>query len=302
MKKLILLGISCVMLQTLSHTQENTEDTLYRQFLLITELNTGTIVNDTDGYLAGNELELAIEYKQNFAKASWLSWYVKGAAIGNLTVNNLNLNKFDDTIANPDLDPKWRYNGVSSASLGLGYLETGLRFDKYGYIAVRHHGFIKAYAFAPIEFGGNQTFTFLGGIEAFPYVRGTKYVSPDVEMSATDPSISVLALGINYNILFHENWGFTTELQYRTDGRGTASRTGNSAWDVDSLDALKYNSYFRFDNTFTYTTSDNAFSVWFQVRYMPQYFIELPIVLTQRRGAIQHDVYLRAGMTYAFDI
>ena len=301
MKKLILLGISCVMLQTLSHTQENTEDTLYRQVVLFTEMDSGSIVSDTDEAIKkANFLELGLEYKHNFAKVPWLSWFMKGTIIGkiNTALVNTSEGERDDHIVNPN----WVYNGITGAKLELGYFESGIKFDKYGYISLRGttaEFLIKAYAFAPIEFGARGTLSFLGGIEANPYQNGALTVGGG-ELPPKDASIKVLAIGMNYNIMFHENWGFNTELQYRTDGASTANRTDSNFWEFDSLDALKNNSTFRFDNTLKFKS--DKLDIWFQVRYHPKYFVRIPVPAQLRRARTQHDIHIRAGISYAFDI
>ena len=301
MKKLILLGISCVLLQTISYAQENTEDTLFRQVVIFTELDSGSIVSDTDEAVKkANFLELGLEYKHNFAKVPWLSWFMKGTIIGKITTAFVNTEegKRDDYIVNPN----WEYNGITGAALNLGYFESGIKFDKYGYISFRgttSEFLIKAYAYAPIEFGAGGTLSFLGGIEANPYQVGSLTVGGG-ELPAKDTSIKVLAIGMNYDIMFHENWGFNTELQYRTDGASTANRTDSNFWEFDSLDALKNNSTFRFDNTLKFKS--DKLDVWFQVRYHPKYFVRVPVPAQLRRARTQHDIYIRAGISYAFDI
>jgi len=300
-KKLILLGISCVMLQTLSYAQdENTENILYRQIIVFTELDSGSIISDTDEAVKkANSLELGLEYKHNFAKVPWLSWFMKGTVIGKINTAFQNVSEdTSDKILNPD----WIYNGISGAGLALGYIESGIRFDKYGYISFRGTTgdfLIKAYAYAPIEFGVGGTFSFFGGIEALPYLGGALR-SGDTEIDPVNPSIKVLAIGMNYNVMFHENWGFNTELQYRTDGISTQSRTGGNYWEIDSPTALKNNSTFRFDNTLKFQS--NGLDMWFQVRYHPKYFVRVPIPGQMRRGRTQHDVHIRAGISYAFDV
>ncbi len=301
MKKLILLGISCVLLQTISYAQENTEDTLFRQVVIFTELDSGSIVSDTDQVVKkANSLELGLEYKHNFAKVPWLSWFMKGTIIGKITTAFVNTSEGerDDHIVYPN----WEYNGITGAGLSLGYFESGIKFDKYGYISLRGtttEFLIKAYAYAPIEFGVGGTLSFLGGIEANPYQVGALTVGGG-ELPAKDASIKVLAIGMNYNIMFHENWGFNTELQYRTDGASTANRTDSNFWEFDSLDALKNNSSFRFDNTLKFKS--DKLDVWFQVRYHPKYFVRVPVPAQLRRARTQHDVHIRAGVSYAFDI
>ena len=301
MKKLILLGISCVMLQTLSHTQENTEDTLYRQVVLFTEMDSGSIVSDTDEAIKkANFLELGLEYKHNFAKVPWLSWFIKGTVIGK--IGTLFQNNVEEGVADPILTPNWVYNGINGASIGFGYFESGIRFDKYGYISFRGttaEFLIKAYAFAPIEFGARGTLSFLGGIEANPYQNGALTVGGG-ELPPKDASIKVLAIGMNYNIMFHENWGFNTELQYRTEGSSTQSRVGGNFWEIDSLTALENNSTFRFDNTLKFKS--DKLDIWFQVRYHPKYFVRIPVPAQLRRARTQHDIHIRAGISYAFDI
>ena len=300
MKKLILLGISCIMLQTISYTQENTEAALYRQVVIFTELDSGSLISDTsEGARKANFLELGLEYKHNFAKVPWLSWFIKGTVIGSIgTVFQNTSDDVNDIILNPN----WEYNGINGASVNIGYFESGIRFDKYGYISFRGTTgdfLLKAYAFAPIEFGAGGTLSFLGGIEALPYIKGALKLG-DTDLVPKGTSIQVLAIGMNYNIMFHENWGFNTELQYRTEGSSTQDRTGGNMWEIDSLTALKNNSTFRFDNTLKFKS--NNLDVWLQVRYHPKYFVRVPVPAQQRRGRTQHDVYIRAGISYAFDI
>ena len=301
MKKLILLGISCVMLQTISYAQENTEDTLFRQVVIFTELDSGSIVSDTDEAIKkANFLELGLEYKHNFAKVPWLSWFIKGTVIGK--IGTLFQNNIEDGVLDPILNPNWVYNGINGATVGFGYFESGIKFDKYGYISFRGttaEFLIKAYAYAPIEFGTGGTLSFLGGVEANPYQVGALKAG-ESELDSISSSIKVLAIGMSYDIMFHENWGFNTELQYRTEGSSTQSRVGGNFWEIDSLTALENNSTFRFDNTLKFKS--DKLDVWFQVRYHPKYFVRIPVPAQHRRGRTQHDIHIRAGVSYAFDV
>ena len=285
------------------YAQDGETPAPYHRVSIMTELNSGTLVNDTDGVFVGNSAEFMLEYSQNFSQATWLVWYFKVSAIGNVNINNRNKNLGNlSEFPNPTWTPDWEFNGASGADLNFNYVETGLRFGDYGYIGIREDLFIKAYGFVPIKMGTMHTLTFLAGIEALPYRIGVYKISDDIEGAAAASSISAIVVGLKYDVNFHPAWKFSSEFQYRTTGEGTSGRTGNSLWEMDGMDALRYNSSFRWDNTITFATA-NGFSVWGQVRYFPRYFVDDGPALPQNRrgGGVQHDVYLRGGLTYNFD-
>ena len=292
---LILLGLVSLLSTGTVFAQD--ADTEKRHTIeLFMELDSGTLVNDTWGIFVGNFIESGLSYR--YTVNNYFSVYTKAALNGTTTWNNVNLN---DGGSDKHINPEWELNGIGSFGGGLAYLEFGMSFGKYGYIAMRQNMMIKAYAFAPFQIGQMHNITLLAGVEALPDFYGNKkQPGTDDPGNAREHSLKVLAIGINYDVAFHTQWGFKTELQYRTSGAQEVGGTQGSTapWDVDTMEALKINSSFRWDNTITYKPIAGS-SIWFQVRYLPKNFIENTSL--KRNAAITHDVYLRAGYTHAFN-
>ena len=291
---LILLGLVSLLSTGTVFAQD--ADTVKRHTVeLFMELDSGTLVNDTWGIFEGNFIESGLSYR--YTINNYFSVYTKATLTGKTAWNNDNINDGTDKLINPD----YKLNGIGGFSGGLAYLEFGMSFGKYGYIAMRQNMMIKAYAFAPFQIGQMHNITLLAGVEALPDFVGQKILpGTDEPGQASQHSLQVLAIGINYNVNFHAQWGFTTELQYRTSGAAEqGGTTGSTApWDIDTMEALKINSSFRWDNTITYKPIAGS-SIWFQVRYLPKNFIENESA--KRNAAVTHDVYLRAGYTHSFN-
>lgn len=291
-KNLLLLFLFLLPIGVFSQEEEVKRHTVE----LFMELDSGTLVNDTWGIFNGNFVETGLSYR--YTVNPYFSIYTKAALSGGVNWNNQNI--ADDVT---DLrNPIFKLNGIQSFKGGLAYLEFGMSFGEYGYIAMRQNLLIKAYAFAPIKIGEMHTVTFLGGVEAIPEIVGQKIIpgSDDLPGIPTEHSLKVLAIGINYKVTFIPRWKFATELQYRTSGEGerggAAGPTG--AWDADTLKALKINSSFRWDNTVYFAPAEGA-TIWAQVRYLPGYFVEN--TSTRRVGVPTHDVFLRFGYTQSFN-
>ena len=311
MKKLILLGISCVMLHTLSYAQamgivKENPTNFARSFHIYSEGNSGTLVNGTAGYFTGNELEVGVQYSQNFETALWLKLIVQGAVLGSITPNNVNLNanKVDGSI-NPD----WVYNGRQDAGIGFKDVELGLQFSNYYYLGIDHNFLMKNLFMVPFQFGDNHFFNIISEFEIQPFFIGTikNPSDPDLEAEGqqTRARLQLFSIGLEYKVKFNPSWAYATKLTLRSSGE-TASVGGSTLgfiWEVDSLEAFRSNLHIRWDNT-VYFNMDNGFYLWGSVRYQVMNLIPHPANTegNQLMGKTLHDVYLRFGLGYKFDI
>jgi len=288
---LILLGLVSLLSTGSIFAQD--EDAVKRHTIeIFMEGDSGTLVNNTTGIFAGNDVELGLLYR--YTVLPYFSVYVKSALIGGVNWVNQNWNP------NPNVyEPEYKLNGSNGVFGGVGYLEFGMTFGAYGYLALRADLMIKAYGFVPLNINDQHGFTILAGVEAYPMFFGNKKLgTSDVDGLAKDHSIKVIAVGFNYKTAFAQKWGFITELQYRTGGQGDGDASGGSTWKLDSMEALKINSSFRWDNTITFNPTVDS-SIWFQVRYLASYFVKNDSA--KRAGGAMNDVYLRFGFTKAFN-
>ena len=320
MKKLILLGISCVMLHTVSYAQDAPAQDRHKLGLIM-EGNSGTLVKDTDGFFAGNELTIALDYGYSFANAPWLTLFTRLGFIGNMNFNNINLHTTgpDQLPGNEgNVDPLYKYNGFSSSSVGVDYFETGLVFGDYGSFSVRARNgvghntgadagmLIKMYGYYPLIVGDIHMIKFSAGLEVNPLPVGSKLDpgDPSLEAEGTQlgTAIDLLTFGMMYQVQFNPAWSVSTGLHLRTSGHKykLANSATGDIWEADTAEAFRNNLHLRWENTVTYMYND-SFSIWGQVRYQPE-----RIAIAEQSDSIyelttQHEVFLRFGMNYFFN-
>ena len=290
---LITIGVS-----SMGYSQDANEKNpeLEKKLSFFIESDTGDLNGSKNfGIFQGNEFLFGTMYSQNFEKATWLNLYIKGAAKGGINyINTRNESMDDDPILNPDLV----LNGVSGTTLGFDYLELGLAFDGYGYIALRQNLMIKAFLIVPVL----PYLTICGGIEALPFHNGSKKggtIDNPTDLDPSDSSIKLVMIGISYGTDFARNWNYTGSFQYRTHGGSTGSASSANDWAIDSAEALKVNSLFRLDNSISYKMPKYGLSFWGQVRYEVNYFVDNPLL--DRRSKTVNDISIRAGLTYEID-
>ena len=291
MKKLILLGISCVMLHTVSHAQENN---LVKELSVQIEGNSGTLTSDSIGRFSNNFTELTVMYAQNFERAPWLTLFTKTLFTGKVGFSHGNLNNGEDSAINPD----YIITGATTPSFGATYLDVGLNFSDYFSISLRHNLFVKAFVYYPIILPNNMKIKFTSGIETYTYLIGIKETEIS-DKGASVASIENLMVGISFDVAFAQGWNYMTDLQYRTHGGGTTDRASGTIWEIDSMNALKFNSTIRWDNIISYTTEQRIY-IWGGLRYESKYFVDNPDTTT-RLSRVQHHLYLRGGLSYTFD-
>ena len=290
---LILLGLVSL-LSTGTVFAQDADTEKKHKIEIFMEGDSGTLANDTTGIFAGNDVELGLTY--SYTILPYFSVYVKTALLGG--VNWINQNWNVDSATNV-FEPEYKLNGANGVWGGVGYLEFGMTFGAYGYLALRDDLMIKAYAFVPLNINDQHGFTIIAGVEAYPMFFGKKKLgTSDVDGLPTDFSLKVIAIGFNYKTSFAQKWSYITELQYRTDGHGDGDASQPSTWEIDSMEALKINSSFRWDNTIAFKPTVDS-SIWFQVRYLASGFVENDS--SKRAGAPRNDVYLRFGFNKAFN-
>ena len=310
MKKLILLGMSCVMLHTVSHAQamgivKENPTNFARSLHIYSEGNSGTLVNGTAGYFSGNELEVGMQYSQNFETALWLKLIVQGAVLGTVGFNYVNLNTGADASMNPD----WKYNGKNDGSIGFKDVELGLQFSNYYYFGIDNNFLMKNLFMVPFQMGDMHFFTIISELDIQPFYIGTVKNTTDPSLEApgvqNSPRLDLFSIGLEYRVKFHPMWAYATKLTLRSSGDGAtvSGSTLPNIWAVDSLDAFRSNLHIRWDNTLFFNM-DNGFYLWGSVRYQADRLIPHPrqTEVQQLIGKTLHDVYLRFGLGYKFDI
>ena len=309
MKKLILLGISCVMLHTVSHAQamgivKGNPTNFARSFHIYTEGNSGTLVNGTAGYFSGNELEVGIQYSQNFETALWLKLIVQGAALGSVQPNNTNLRSQE---LDGGINPDWQYNGMQTASIKIKDVELGLQFSNYYYLGVNHEFLIKNLFMVPFQFGDMHFLTIISELDIQPFYIGeiVNTANPTTPGNQFKPHLDLFSIGIEYKVKFHPMWAYATKLTLRSSGYNSnvSGSTLPFLWTSDSLTAFRSNLHIRWDNTLFFNM-DNGFYLWGSIRYQADRLIPHPSMTQQQDliGKTLHDVYLRFGLGYKFDI
>ena len=304
------------MLHSVSHAQDAPAQDRHKLGLIM-EGNSGTLVNDTDGFFVGNELTIALDYGYSFANAPWLTVFTRLGFIGSMSFENINLHtEGPDQLPGNEgsVDPLYQYNGFKSASVGVDYFETGLVFGKYGSFSVRARAagdgtsamLIKMYGYYPLIVGDIHMIKFSAGLEANPFPAGQKLNTGDssleTEGAQTGTAIDLLTFGMAYQVQFNPAWSVSTGLHLRTSGHRykLANAATGDIWKADTAEAFRNNLHLRWENTVTYMYND-SFSIWGQVRYQPE-----RIAIAEQSNDIyelttQHEVFLRFGMNYFFN-
>lgn len=309
MKKILLLGIIGIAIQSVSYTQtmsmfRETQTNFTRAFHIYTEGNSGTLVNNTAGYFTGNELELGMQYYQNFETATWLSIVAQFSFLGTATINQFNENAgMQDAVINP----KWVYNGISTYSIGVKDIELGLEFSQFYYFGITHRFTLKNLFLVPFRVGNTHTITLYSELDIQPFFLGSMKnpLAPDRPGTQNDPHLELFSLYLEYEVVFHPMLAFRTKIGIQSSGAGAraAGSTLPSAWELDSLDAFRANLHIRWDNTLEFRM-DNGFYVWGSIRYQADRLIPHPTQIEGKEliGKTLHDVYLRFGLGFRFDL
>ena len=300
MKKLILLGISCVMLHTVSHAQENN---LVKELSFYLEGNSGTLLDKSTGQFTGNELELGMKYQQSFASAPWLTMVLRGSVLGSMNFNHINLNQLN---ADGGLNPKYQFNGYRNTSVSINRIEAGLMFDKYFYFGIQHDLQITMILGGEIELAPNHSLLLSSTVEVLPLFVGALINDADPNFeekgSPSGYQLQEFSLLIGYKVDFASNWNFKTELDLRSNGRYFDVGTSAHSWVPDSLEAFTANMYIRWSNTIGYE-DENGLGAWAQVRYQANNIIPSNVGVLNNAvfGRTNHDIFLRFGLSYKLD-
>lgn len=157
-----------------------------------------------------------------------------------------------------------------------------------------------------------------GGINAVPYKIGRwwdvlpgKDVGVDVEGERgkiTTPSISELYSGLSLSMAMDwidvkvlNDMGVTFDFSWRTNGSTIIDNTnaGYTPWEVDSAEALLYNSKLRAQFTLSYAPLPRL-SAYLRFRYEYSNIFPLPQGTYSIRDRGLHDYYVMAGVSYKF--
>ena len=157
-----------------------------------------------------------------------------------------------------------------------------------------------------------------GGVNSFPYKIGRLWdvlpgtaVGVDVEGEKgkiTNPSISELYSGLSLSMAMDwidvkvlNDMGVTFDVSWRTNGSTIIDNTnaGYTPWEVDSAEALLYNSKLRAQFTLSYAPLPRL-SSYVRFRYEYSNIFPLPQGTYSIRDRGLHDYYVMAGVSYKF--
>ena len=235
MKKIIFtLALTLSLSAQMVYSQE-----FSRRLNVFSDFSSGDLTPTPDGFLNGNEYLLGIGYSQNFEQAPWLTFMLSGAvkSTAQMTYTD-NQNKKGKWIVGMDMSPKV-FNGWDFL-IGLnfaGWAEI-LFLESYDFV-------VNAFYNLPLP-AAEHRLLFKAGVET--YVFGWDAWG-DSSFAATQRKfyLDVFQLIANYNIRFHPNWFYETEIIFKFKGTPILDTKGGKANVVaahDTAEAFRQNFQF----------------------------------------------------------
>ncbi|MGL4677466.1 MAG: hypothetical protein ACRCWI_07340 [Brevinema sp.] len=266
MRKLLLL-VALFAISGVSYTQDAQVN---RSLSFYLDSFSGHLTPGVDGstrLFQGNEFEFGMTYSQNFATVPWLSMWVKALLVTGI-----------DPSYSPDGSYLGNSGGVSIYGYGMPRVQLGLNFGGYGIIAVDTRGLVAEELYYSLNFGNAGSLTFIQILEFWAFPQTVKASIGRVTV------VDLFALRMDYGINFAPNWRFNTKLSLRLGGFGA---------DTESAKAFGETFQIRWENQVVWNVTD-SFYMWTQLRYRIDN-------LANSAKAVDHQVFLQAGLGYAFD-
>ena len=281
MKKYIALFLMVFLGYTNGFAQDG-ETAVNKNFRIYLDASSGTLNKNTQGQqlLGGNELEIGMEYSQNFENARWLNVGFKALIIPTLTVISTESNVIG------------LGSGGVIPGVGMNNLEAGMFINIFSMFRVEIDTKLR---FKPSLYytfnlpGADHKLTTIAEatIAMIPYQDGT------LTSIAQDRYLGEFLVRLNYNVGIGAGWRFDTDLRFYIDGAGGPNGIGGFV-ESDSLEAVVNSFRIRWSNGFSYSHA-GGFGFYANFRYQAER-------ISHNTKESFDRLSLHAGMSYAFDL
>ena len=289
MKKIIFtLALTLSLSAQMVYSQE-----FSRRLNVFSDFSSGDLTPTPDGFLNGNEYLLGIGYSQNFEQAPWLTFMLSGAVKSTAEMNYTDSeNKKGKPIIGMKVAPKV-FNGWDFLiGLNFGGWAEVLFLESYDFV-------VNAFYNLPLP-AADHRLLFKAGVET--YVFGW-----DAEANENFTAyqrrfyLDVFQLIANYNIRFHPNWFYETEIIFKFKGTpilDTKGRTANVVAAHDTAEAFRQNFHIVYGNMIGYNHS-SGLNLYAKLEY------EIRDILKKYSDGSKyetvHDLQFKGGISYSFD-
>lgn len=290
MKKIIFtLALTLSLSAQMVYSQE-----FSRRLNVFSDFSSGDLTPTPDGFLNGNEYLLGIGYSQNFEQAPWLTFMLSGAvkSTAQMTYAGDPNNKKGQKIVGMDIAPKV-FNGWDFLiGLNFGGWAEILFLESYDFV-------VNAFYNLPLP-AAEHRLLFKAGVET--YVFGWDAFN-DTNFNATQRMfyLDVFQLIANYNIRFHPNWFYETEIIFKFKGTPILDTKGGKANVVaahDTAEAFRQNFHIVYGNMIGYNHS-SGLNLYAKLEY------EIRDILKKYSDGSKyetvHDLQFKGGVSYSFD-
>ena len=291
MKKLIFtLALTLCLSAQMVYSQE-----FSRRLNVFSDFSSGDLTPTPDGFLNGNEYLLGIGYSQNFEQAPWLTFMLSGAVKSTAAMNYTdNANKKGKPIIGMKVAPEV-FNGWDFL-IGLnfaGWAEV-LFLESYDFV-------VNAFYNLPLP-AADHRLLFKAGVET--YVFGWDAEQKDGDLFTAYQKmfyLDVFQLIANYNIRFHPNWFYETEIIFKFKGTPILDTKGGKANVVaahDTAEAFRQNFHIVYGNMIGYN-HPSGLNLYAKLEY------EIRDILKKYSDGSKyetiHDLQFKGGVSYSFD-
>lgn len=291
MKKLIFtLALTLCLSAQMVYSQE-----FSRRLNVFSDFSSGDLTPTPDGFLNGNEYLLGIGYSQNFEQAPWLTFMLSGAVKSTAAMNYTdNANKKGKPIIGMKVAPQV-FNGWDFL-IGLnfaGWAEV-LFLESYDFV-------VNAFYNLPLP-AADHRLLFKAGVETYVFGWDAE-TTEDGKFTAYQRMfyLDVFQLIANYNIRFHPNWFYETEIIFKFKGTpilDTKGGTGNVVAAHDTAEAFRQNFHIVYGNMIGYN-HPSGLNLYAKLEY------EIRDILKKYSDGSKyetvHDLQFKGGVSYSFD-
>ena len=291
MKKLIFtLALTLCLSAQMVYSQE-----FSRRLNVFSDFSSGDLTPTPDGFLNGNEYLLGIGYSQNFEQAPWLTFMLSGAVKSTAAMNYTdNANKKGKPIIGMKVAPEV-FNGWDFL-IGLnfaGWAEV-LFLESYDFV-------VNAFYNLPLP-AADHRLLFKAGVETYVFGWDAE-TTEDGKFTAYQRMfyLDVFQLIANYNIRFHPNWFYETEIIFKFKGTPILDTKGEKANVVaahDTAEAFRQNFHIVYGNMIGYN-HPSGLNLYAKLEY------EIRDILKKYSDGSKyetvHDLQFKGGVSYSFD-
>ena len=224
-----------------------------RRLNIFSDFSSGDLTPTPDGFLNGNEYLLGIGYSQNFEQAPWLTFMLSGAVKSTAEMSFADPNnKKGKPIVGMKVAPKV-FNGWDFLiGLNFGGWAEVLFLESYDFVVNAFYNLPLPAADHRLLFkAGVETYVFGWDAEPLTDENSTLLFTAHQRMFYLD----VFQLIANYNIRFHPNWFYETEIIFKFKGTPILDTKGGTANVVaahDTAEAFRQNFHIVYGNMIGY--------------------------------------------------